>query len=688
MQKLLYHLESNQLNINDFDNRNDFTNHIIKNMTNDNLIGQGAVGKVYAFENYVVKQITPCTYKEGPLQRYCVDITKLEDKINSIPGGNNKHRYILPNLLSEIAIGSIIKDIGFTNTITSMILKENNELSIYIVMEALEPFIINHYINPKIEFGKKELLFLLFQVSHTLLTVQTKYKFTHYDLHTENLLWEPMMTTSYPLPNQNMKVMITKKNCSFRIKISDFALARLESKTFIISPSVDDFPIKSYGEFNPNYDFACLLGCIFIDSKYKVAFNNYDLDSFVSWYFNENKTLEEIKHTYYKQIGKKFSFRPKQNEFFIPYMNTKSMVDVVNYLAKELIINKYVVPHHNPDLTIKDLGYYKSYNPIILWQPKLKAKKPTSITYDVKNMTIDQDIIVSKYYVRINEEFKEYNLTIDQIQIETCPIQEQYFTVIKIDKSTNYQFNYDCCKIDGPNYLMQQDKVGFVINGTFYSCKKDFLPIGPYKDQYHYINQYKIPEQYKDDYRYVILKNNQLSINKSSHNHYFASGPLLIENGKIIYKTLKQYECHDAKYAKELMVEQNEEDITVIGRYDCDGKLIPNLKTYKRCDRIEPGELTHGNNPNPRSVLCITPTHYLFIAFEGRLHQGYGVDFLQMSKLILHFFPDVTEAINMDGGKSSSLSWKNNYDNIIYTSNPDRFYYYPCGNIISLFKND
>ena len=326
MQKdlILSKLTSNTLNVDDFDRRDAFTDAIIENMIEENLIGQGAVGKVYSFGQYVVKQITPCTAKENsPLQRYCLDITALEEGvINGIPGGNQKYRYILPNLLSEITIGLLINDIGFTGTIGSMILQEEDQVSIYIIMEQLEPFIINHLINPKLKFSKKELLFMLFQTGHTILTAQTLRRFTHYDLHIENLLWSCCDRISYPLPNQHMRIVMQSP---FVMKISDFALARMETDKSIISPSVEDYPLKTYGEFNPNYDFACFLGSILIDNKYRVAFDELFKDlslyqlilQLALWYFNDDMivdidnlmfTRDYIATSYYKPIKKKFSF--------------------------------------------------------------------------------------------------------------------------------------------------------------------------------------------------------------------------------------------------------------------------------------------------------------------------------------------------------------------------------------------
>lgn len=176
-------LSTNTLYLDDFDQRDAFTNNIIPKLIEKNVIGQGAVGKVYLIDDYVVKQTQPCMNKKKALYKYCEDFMQLGDnKIKVIPGGNKKYRYIMPNLLSEITVGSIINNIGFTKTITSMVLYDRKEdLSVYTVMEKLTP------LNDAIK-TKQHLYCMLFQVAHTLLNTQQQYKFTHYDLHTDNVL--------------------------------------------------------------------------------------------------------------------------------------------------------------------------------------------------------------------------------------------------------------------------------------------------------------------------------------------------------------------------------------------------------------------------------------------------------------------------------------------------------------------
>ena len=169
-----------------------------------------------------------------------------------------------------------------------------------------------------------------------------------------------------------------------------------------------------------------------------------------------------------------------------------------------------------------------------------------------------------------------------------------------------------------------------------------------------------------------------------------ASGPVLVFDGKVVYHADEnRFFCADEKHNADLMISQDEDRIRLKGYYDydnCKPKLVKDEKEYKRCDKINPGELQHGNNPNPRSALCILRSgDYVFVCFEGRSNKGVGIDLEALSRTLLLTYPNIQHAINLDGGRSSVLAWKTN--NKVYCSNPDRFYYYPHGNIIGLFEN-
>ena len=495
---LLDKLTKNKLTVDDFDVRDDFTNYIVTQMKNTPItIGKGGVGKVYFIDNtYVVKKSMPCIADtKSKLYQYCQDIKHLKNNlVQVIPGGNGKQNYILPNLLSEIMVGTILDDIHFSNTITSMILEKDDDLDVYIVMHKYNP--INTF-----NFTLKNIYYMLFQVAFTLLNAQKTYKLTHYDLHIDNLLW-----TTWPEGVNSItygKITIEKKDCPFIIKISDFALARLETDDIIITPSQTTLDnVNTYGEFNPSYDFMCLLGSMLIDYKFsdevkKKLSNNTtkELYLFLAWYLNDTLDPSSSFYNMHEYLGEKhffylknngYTFRPKSKGNYLPYINTKSIYDVVSYLQTKIQYN-----NERGDLYIENLSPYRTNTNIILYDPPLPLhEKPTTQKSIVKSssMVVDKYITVSKYHVLYNKIPNKKNLTLEKKQINNCPIQEHYITTMHVSKNHTQQFMYDCCKIDAVNYLINNQKVGFVMNGGFYAVKGDFLPIGPYKDQYNFIH--------------------------------------------------------------------------------------------------------------------------------------------------------------------------------------------------------
>lgn len=731
-QNIIKNLENRSLKYNDF-NSIERRREILSSLSRRNLLGRGAVGNVYRVGGYAVKEVSPCrAKKDSALYKYCEDLKKTKNKeFPKIPGGNGKHRYMLPNLFSETVLGMVLgKEISFTPTYNSYLRGDN----VYIVMQAQNTVISGGRLNPLLN-NTKSLLYLLFQVSHALLTAQQKYRFTHYDLHIENLLYKNnRRDISYPLPNSNKRVVIEGKNCPFIIQISDFALGRLELDNVIVSPSIDQFPVKSYGEFHPSYDILSLLGAILIDNKYRRYFNplffsNLDLYRFMLlfllWILNEKElkvysnmgfsALQQIRdaigNKYYGKITtapNKFIFRPKTDGDFIPYSQTKSTVQITNFLGEILLRKGYLslesFTKRGNTLHIPRLPFYKEYNVVERYMPEiplLDSPGRRETVGDFVEMDIDEFVKVRSYHILANVEPKSFNFTIEPSQLQTCPIQEHYLTAIFVKQGyqSKYKFAFDCCKLDPANYLLQNNKTGFTMNGTFFSIKEEFVPIGLYEDKNSLINKYKVPPKYKDVFRYVILENNILKIRKNvkRNTQIFTTGPVLIENGVVVFNPNEtRFDCTDEKHAGKTMIKQTENTITTSGYYQyksvktqdgftCAEEFVKDVKTYPRCDAIRPGELSHADNPNPRSVFCILRNgDYIFITVEGRARRGIGFDLYSLARTINKSFPDVVSAINLDGGRSSNMAWRSKrYPDKVFISNPDHLYPYPVGNILT-----
>ena len=95
--------------------------------------------------------------------------------------------------------------------------------------------------------------------------------------------------------------------------------------------------------------------------------------------------------------------------------------------------------------------------------------------------------------------------------------------------------------------------------------------------------------------------------------------------------------------------------------------------------------MLHAGNPNPRTLLGISKdgeTVY-FIRIEGREKRGVGMDFVQMGILCQRL--GIHNALNLDGGRSSQMCWKNPGDPTINVAGIS-LNSYPVGAVMSLVK--
>ena len=101
-------------------------------------------------------------------------------------------------------------------------------------------------------------------------------------------------------------------------------------------------------------------------------------------------------------------------------------------------------------------------------------------------------------------------------------------------------------------------------------------------------------------------------------------------------------------------------------------------------NNIMPGELKHGGNPNPRTILGIDVNKNIYmIKIEGRDDRGTGMDFVQMGQLCVLLGLD--KAINLDGGASSRMCWKEPGKMVINVAGADASSY-PVGGVLAFSK--
>lgn len=717
--KVLKAINNRQLNIYNFhDDKNVFLNTLYSQMKT--VIGSGGVGKVYLVQNgkYVVKESAPCYYDLPQLVPYCNDIKELlENKPMTLIPSGKKYKYLLPNLLSEAVIGMIFEEtqvsIHVSGVLGSFILLEKDKPSVYNILNTYTPIEKKGILNPI--FSKPaDYLYLLFQVSTALLNTQERFRFTHYDLHLGNILldtWKDKNGNSitYKIPNKTISVK--KQNCPFISKITDYGLSRFETNSTIVIPNINSYPDASYGEFNPSYDIISFIGSTLFDFRTKNIFypllsSNLDfyyiILKFVLWMFNEmeikitSKTLLEYSRVTLL-IGKKYYTSANTNQVYfrplpfeknlVKFTNIKSMSEIVTYLSKVLLKFKLAIITED-----KNVISYRKWDSIV----------PFPLTPGIAN--IETGIRVQTYRTIISAPPNNYNFTLDAKQIASCPIQEHYITAIFVDPKTfGYSFNISGYMLDPINYMRENDIFGFAINGGFFNIGKDYLPIGPYKDEKGIFENTPIPSNYKDVYGYVCFRRNEAIITRdiklaSKYDYFLSTGPFLIENSNIVFRSYEErFACVNPQGIPFPIrkLGETEKEVRLSGYLDyyvegnaCNKKLVNFPLTLPRCDKIAPGELSHADNPNPRSAVCILKNgDIIFLTVEGRGERGVGIDLATFAKSILKTFPTVITAINLDGGRSSNMAWRAPASpNTVYISNPNHMYSYPVGNIITFSK--
>lgn len=242
---------------------------------------------------------------------------------------------------------------------------------------------------------------------------------------------------------------------------------------------------------------------------------------------------------------------------------------------------------------------------------------------------------------------------------------------------------------------------------------------------------------------YKNINNEELDVDENSS--IFTSAPLLVKNGRQTFTESRLKECYQNKsgndkiYYKYLsssrekkLLEQVGETVykSMINPFD---RVFPTLIKQTDIERfanpkdetilsseiyirsvadIKPGELIHAANPNPRSVLALTNNGLvLFFVFPGRgdgfgkvtkdnpmspVTESTGLDLIDLSSLLckkelldpLNLPPNtnITFAINLDGGGSSSLNVKESDKDYVVTSSRN-VSSYPVGNVLSYVMN-
>lgn len=545
-------------------------------------------------------------------------------------------------------------------------------------IEPLQTFVANN-----IESFAWHLL-QLFQALHI---AQIQYKYTHWDLHLGNVMLRKRQHAfvSYEL---NMDQYIINDNQEYDVVIIDYGSNRLETDDVLLTPRAG--MISNKGEnivdhysYHPFYDIYLFLISVVTRSKFSKSIKEFTLHLLAR--FLRVSTLESLREKleYFNSSSydnKYYRIRPK---VLVKDEIPLTALEMCQIIGNELTKNH---PLHFRESTRPREGFSDS---IIYDLPKTDGQLLNVVYYPYKHMFNQPQIIADHLHCQKFEVVypplsrKLYNLS---MKSESSSKQHIIFVSLPLQMGNKGEFRIECCKIDQRTYFQNPDiEYGVAINCTFFGVSNrenpanhlDFRPMGMFvKDGQNLgvTNEHSI--SYKDDYRAIIIDHNGrfhiIGLNEADEwlqrgyiKYAAVSGPILIEKHTNVFPESKIYEKNiDGTY-----------------KYLCS----PPTQTYdniKSCDRIYPGELTHGSNPNPRSALGIKDGRLYFISALGRSVETEGVDFVLFAQILENYHFETV--LNLDGGRSSLITAKIN--NQIYISNEDHMDSYPVGNILSFCK--
>jgi hypothetical protein len=199
---------------------------------------------------------------EGEVYELFIDEYKLDKKVVV-----KTFKLAVPDkfhdMLREIQISSILSSLGIDGVLKTYGFFMCNA-KIYLIMERADGTLndlYEHIVPPET---------LVFQILYTLYVLQKTYKFTHYDLHWQNIMYVevPKKDVEYIVGNKKYKM----NNNGMQIKIMDYGLSRLEVGGKVIAKYDAEYSAE-YGisdQYNPTYDLLYTTSHYFKTIKHKI----------------------------------------------------------------------------------------------------------------------------------------------------------------------------------------------------------------------------------------------------------------------------------------------------------------------------------------------------------------------------------------------------------------------------------
>lgn len=559
-------------------------------------------------------------------------ITKIEDgSLYSIHDSlTNKIFIRVPIYYSELLVGILLYRIVNTytpNFVKTLGVAKYTDVT-HQVLEKLQTGTLNH---------DCAYLLCLYQIARALHIAQIMTRFTHYDLHGNNVMYRKI-EKKIAYKHKNEYVIIEK---GFIPVIIDFGLSRMETEKYVILPNSSR---HEHSEFNPYFDIQ----------RYIVA-TAYDIKDINI----KKKVLSFIDYDNYKANRMtRFDFREVHDIGHIVYpsgvtTHQKTLLEIMDLLLEMIRpykSNNFSIKDHTDEETI--VYEMPNMNDVIHWKMVYTGK------YDY------DDIAVLTYYNLpggVRNTLKPFN------RIAVADPNKQRLHIATIPKNSNYKIRIDCCYMNPGRYLL--DNIidhGIVINGGLSLTKDSYSTIGPVSINKNFkTNQHiKIPDSYQKYYCYVYIDNNVLHLDTTlpeGITSYFMSGPMLIWDEKIVFT--------------DEIIEQNPSLFQWTGNYN----------------EIPPGHFNDAGNQRCRTALIINKNgDYILIHSEQVASHiptnCSGLDIPQLAQICQHFNAD--RAVALASGIPTDLYAKRNIDGkpVLYNFDSPSVYSVPGATVLAFVK--
>ena len=671
-----------------------------------NRIGApSAFGRLFSVpgKNYVLKIVNNCpnpmpAQPPALIASLCA-LARAGDAIFRLPNTADKKMVVwAPNYLVEGIIGILLSRMkkytpGFMRVYGMQYNPVPPEKPLYVLAESLT--MLGDHIHNTTSY-----LYAMFQAAQAINTAQMLARYTHHDLHANNIMARPLgrrRTRIYELGDG--RYMYTRFD--FDMVVIDYGLNRMETKDSMLVGRAKfqygGYPdILDFGAFNPYIDLFELIHFTatnlndsmpnFAAADKKVA-GESALTLLLDMVGEPQNVIGQTVSQHLMSLGS--PWRPAPERLAMQYSiggrvvfsHCRTPQQFMVALARSIETR---IPAHPAQLNAQTIHQYLNANYFMVLDrlikpnasgkvytlPSPKSRMETRyLDYRVTPQfngsafnvgTLDPNAVAALGGIRT--EYEPFNVTRatypDGTQI---PAKQIWIHVAEINvaqgKEFGYKFNFECCRIDLRTYMQASSKNGCVaINAAFFRILDDYTPIGYFKSP-DYISNTPFPANYIPFYSLVYIdEDGNLGIDHNLNNHtkydsVLSVGPLLVRGGQLV------------------MTDQ------VIR----DNALLRSVAGQP----ISPGELAHAANPNPRSALGITNDgRVLIVHVEGRGQQGAGVDCAQLAQICSRL--GAVDAVNLDGGRSSQLTWRAPGSNVVSVSNHTNAY--PVGNIISFCK--